>query len=183
MATRKPLSKRTRFEVFKRDLFICQYCGKRPPAVVLHVDHIVPVSDGGNNRVDNLITSCADCNLGKSNVPLTAVAPSRAAAIKMAREAEEQIAAYSDLLRAKRDRERADMKEISDRYIDLMGEDPDEKVIAGPMKQSVEEFQRRLPVEEILDALNIAARRFHPSEYSYHRYFCGVCWRKIKGDL
>jgi len=62
---REPLSKRIRFEVFKRDGFTCQYCGKKAPEVVLHVDHITPVSKGGKNDLLNLVTSCSDCNLGK----------------------------------------------------------------------------------------------------------------------
>lgn len=39
MAERKSLSKKTRFEVFKRDSFECQYCGAHPPSTILHVDH------------------------------------------------------------------------------------------------------------------------------------------------
>ena len=62
---RKPLSKKLRFEVFKRDLFTCQYCGRKAPDVVLHVDHINPVKRGGRNDIMNLVTSCMDCNLGK----------------------------------------------------------------------------------------------------------------------
>lgn len=65
------VGKRTRFEVFKRDSFTCQYCGKQAPDVVLHVDHIQPVSDGGDDDILNLVTSCRDCNLGKSNVLLS----------------------------------------------------------------------------------------------------------------
>lgn len=62
---RKPISKKLRFEVFKRDGFACQYCGKKAPEVILHVDHVNPVSKGGKNDILNLITSCSDCNLGK----------------------------------------------------------------------------------------------------------------------
>ena len=65
MAERKPISKKLRFEVFKRDSFTCQYCGKSAPDVVLHVDHIKPVKEGGTNDITNLVTACADCNLGK----------------------------------------------------------------------------------------------------------------------
>lgn len=65
MAARKSISKKLRFEVFKRDGFKCQYCGESSPDVILHVDHIHPVSKGGDNDVMNLITSCADCNSGK----------------------------------------------------------------------------------------------------------------------
>lgn len=64
---RKSISKRVRFEVFKRDCFACQYCGRKAPDVLLHIDHIIPVSEGGKNDLLNLVTSCAECNLGKSN--------------------------------------------------------------------------------------------------------------------
>lgn len=67
MAKRKSLSKSVRFEVFKRDSFKCQYCGRSAPDVVLHADHMLPVSKGGKNDIVNLITSCQNCNLGKSN--------------------------------------------------------------------------------------------------------------------
>jgi len=65
---RKPIGKRLRFSVFHRDGFTCQYCGRTPEQddVVLHVDHIISVKDGGTNDKENLITSCRDCNLGKS---------------------------------------------------------------------------------------------------------------------
>lgn len=71
MAKRKGISKSTRFEVFKRDSFTCQYCGKSAPDVVLEVDHINPVSKGGDNDISNLITACFDCNRGKRDKKLT----------------------------------------------------------------------------------------------------------------
>lgn len=66
MAKRKNISKSVRFEVFKRDNFTCQYCGRSAPEVILEVDHIIPVAKGGNNDILNLITSCRECNRGKS---------------------------------------------------------------------------------------------------------------------
>ena len=68
---RKGIGKKTRFEVFKRDKFTCQYCGKSAPEVVLEIDHIQPVSKGGANGIMNLVTSCRDCNRGKSNRELS----------------------------------------------------------------------------------------------------------------
>jgi len=65
-AKRKGLSKKLRFEVFKRDSFCCQYCGRSAPDVLLVVDHIEPVSKGGVNALVNLITACRDCNSGKA---------------------------------------------------------------------------------------------------------------------
>lgn len=62
---REPVSKKTRFEVFKRDNFTCQYCGAKAPEVVLHCDHIQPVAEGGRSEIMNLVTACAACNGGK----------------------------------------------------------------------------------------------------------------------
>lgn len=71
MGKRKNITKKIRFEVFKRDSFTCQYCGGSAPDIVLEVDHIDPVSKGGTNDITNLITSCKPCNSGKSNRELS----------------------------------------------------------------------------------------------------------------
>jgi hypothetical protein len=68
---RVPVSKKIRFEVFKRDSFTCQYCGAKAPEVVLNVDHINPVSKGGDNSLMNLITACFGCNAGKKDIQLS----------------------------------------------------------------------------------------------------------------
>jgi hypothetical protein len=68
---RKTISKKLRFEVFKRDSFKCQYCGESAPEVILHADHINPVFEGGKNELTNLITSCESCNQGKGKRKLS----------------------------------------------------------------------------------------------------------------
>lgn len=68
---RRAIPKRTRFEVFKRDGFKCQYCGASAPDVLLEIDHIVPVAKCGDSGLLNLITACEGCNAGKSAVPLS----------------------------------------------------------------------------------------------------------------
>lgn len=70
----RSLSKRLRFEIFKRDGFTCTYCGAKAPDAILQVDHIVPVAAGGLDDVWNLTTACRDCNLGKSATPLSDLA-------------------------------------------------------------------------------------------------------------
>lgn len=65
MVARKSISNKIRFEVFKRDSFKCQYCGTDATKSILHIDHIQPVSKGGDNSITNLITACFDCNMGK----------------------------------------------------------------------------------------------------------------------
>ena len=69
--TRVPVSQKTRFEVFKRDKFACQYCGASAPEVVLNCDHITPVAEGGLSDILNLITSCKSCNGGKGKILLS----------------------------------------------------------------------------------------------------------------
>ncbi len=82
---RTSVSKSIRFEVFKRDSFKCQYCGASAPDVLLVLDHIEPVSKGGDNDLTNLITACAPCNTGKRDVRLD----DRSAVIKARRQLEE----------------------------------------------------------------------------------------------
>jgi len=43
----------------------CCLCGRKPPDVVLHIDHIHPIAKGGGNERENLRVLCAECNLGK----------------------------------------------------------------------------------------------------------------------
>ena len=54
----------TRFNLFLRDKFTCQYCGAMDD---LTFDHVVPRSKGGLTRWDNVVAACAPCNLRKSN--------------------------------------------------------------------------------------------------------------------
>lgn len=56
-----------RFQVFERDGFKCQYCGRRPWKynVVLVVDHMKPKIKDGQDVLTNLITSCEECNGSK----------------------------------------------------------------------------------------------------------------------
>lgn len=63
---------RLRFKILQRDNFTCKYCGRnvKDNNVKLHVDHKIPISKGGSNNVDNLITSCSDCNIGKNDILL-----------------------------------------------------------------------------------------------------------------
>ena len=72
---RKKLRRRTRIpkgmrkEVFKRDNYTCVQCGaSKEDGATLHIDHIIPVSRGGTDELDNLQTLCSDCNLNKSDL-------------------------------------------------------------------------------------------------------------------
>jgi len=64
---RNPLDSRLRHECFKRDDYKCVECGATKDEKMLHCDHILPVSQGGSDELENLQTLCDDCNLSKSN--------------------------------------------------------------------------------------------------------------------
>lgn len=64
---REGISPKLRFEVLKRDKYVCQYCGACGPDVELEVDHIIPVSKGGTDDLSNLKTACWNCNRGKGD--------------------------------------------------------------------------------------------------------------------
>ena len=57
----------TRFNVFLRDRFDCQYCGDRFQPQDLTFDHVIPRSKGGRTTWENVVTSCSACNLAKGN--------------------------------------------------------------------------------------------------------------------
>lgn len=66
------VTKRTRFEVLRRDGFRCYYCGVRgneSTADGLTIDHVVPVALGGSDDPENLCAACPDCNAGKTSTP------------------------------------------------------------------------------------------------------------------
>jgi 5-methylcytosine-specific restriction endonuclease McrA len=57
-----------RKNIFLRDSYRCQYCGKTGSADQLTVDHVVPLSRGGRDRWTNVVTACRGCNNLKSNL-------------------------------------------------------------------------------------------------------------------
>jgi hypothetical protein len=183
---RKAISTRTRFEVFKRDGFRCAYCGITPVDAVLHVDHIVPVANGGTNDPANLTTSCQPCNGGKSAVPLDhiALAPTSQRSAAELREQMEQVraflAAQQELIAAKR--------AVSDEVAAAW------EAQIGPMSQEmydrIEGLLREWPFEKVLEAITIVGRRhgtrgqpFNPYDATRQaKYFHGILrnWRSGK---
>lgn len=57
----------SRRNVFLRDDYTCQYCGRSPAVSDLNLDHVTPRSRGGPATWENLVTSCRQCNLSKGS--------------------------------------------------------------------------------------------------------------------
>jgi 5-methylcytosine-specific restriction endonuclease McrA len=56
-----------RRNIYLRDRYTCQYCGRRPPREDLTIDHITPRSRGGRSTWDNVVLACLKCNVAKGN--------------------------------------------------------------------------------------------------------------------
>ncbi len=155
---RKAIPKSVRFEVFKRDSFKCQYCGACAPEVLLQVDHINPVSKGGDNEITNLITSCAACNAGKSDKTLddkSALTKQRAQLeeLQERREQQEMLAAWRKGLKDVKDDA---LRQISDYWHKLA---PGFEVNENG-KRNLSKWFRRFSFQEISDAMDIAAEQY-----------------------
>ena len=57
----------SRRNIFKRDAYTCQYCGKQPGAEELTIDHVLPRAQGGESRWSNCVLACVSCNKYKAN--------------------------------------------------------------------------------------------------------------------
>lgn len=185
MAKRKSTGKRLRFNVFKRDRFTCQYCGRTPPTVVLVTDHILPVASGGETVEHNLITSCETCNQGKAAGLLTTVPESIALQLAKQVERHEQLREFNRFLLKVRRELDATAVEITRYWDEAAGNDPNDSDPDFNRRERLATFKRflgLLPHAEVFEAVDIAMGRkppTHTDRYTF-KYFCGVCWNKIK---
>lgn len=145
---RQPLSKRTRFSVFTRDGFTCRYCGKQSDTVPLVVDHIIPVCQGGTNDIENLATSCVDCNQGKAGKTIAQHAPNETDRLRLAQDMHEQrAAALSAKICAKA--RNALRSQICDYFCEARGQDAMNKRTLTTLMGFVQEFGSSLVYEWI----------------------------------
>jgi len=183
------VSTRTRFEVFKRDRFTCAYCGRTPPEVLLHVDHVVPLAAGGGGEMENLITACATCNQGKAarlldegSTPVVGKASVEEAQERLA-QARAYAEASADLRRLLEDQANAVMDAWARAF--RATDDGTHWQLSGrgaqfPMQSSVRNLLRRLPLDDLLSGVDIVATRFDVSTEHACRYFYAICWRIVR---
>lgn len=172
---RKSISKKLRFDVFKRDGFICQYCGAHPPQAILHLDHIVPVAEGGPDDGDNLVTSCEGCNLGKGARSLSDIPKSLALKAQEIAEREEQLRGYHEIIEAKRSRVEAESWLIIEAILGAIQDSAPTQYMF-----SIRKFIIELGFHVVLEAAEIANARFRSNDSRRFRYFCGICWNRIR---
>lgn len=162
--------------MFKRDSFTCQYCSAKPPKVPLEVDHILPVCKGGGNDIDNLITACFDCNRGKSGIELTSVPKTIIQKSEEKKIALKQYKDYKKMLDEEKQMLDNDVAEIESFYSDIFGN----YQFTPKFRISVKMFLSKLGFFEVYDAMSIACNKKGLSHTYAVKYFCGVCWSKIR---
>lgn len=176
---RKPISKKIRFEVFKRDKFTCQYCGSSSPDVILEVDHTKPVADGGDNNIMNLITSCRDCNRGKGKVRLddSQEVKKQKQAMKELADKREQV----EMLIKWREELVGYENNLAEKAADYIGVKTDyECTDAGLryLKKRIKEFT----FNEVMEAIDIAFDYYYKgNQHSWEKAFWkigGICYNR-----
>jgi hypothetical protein len=156
--------------VFKRDGFTCQYCGKQPPEVVLVVDHILPVCEGGSDGAENLTTACEACNQGKAGLSL--VRPIRPDADLLYLEAQQEIAELRRYQIAKAERDSAlwacveTLQKTWAWYTGSKRYPPTERFILALLS--------RYPPERVEEAFRITAPKVEYLNGAYQQYVWGV---------
>lgn len=155
---RKSISRKIRFEVFKRDSFKCQYCGKAAPEVVLTIDHIKPVAKGGGNDIVNLITACDECNSGKSDRLLddnAAVNKARTQLEKL-QERREQLEMMMEWTEGLQDIKDDALNRLGERWSSLT---PGFSLTEDGLR-NIRQWMRRFGMQELYDAMGVAADQY-----------------------
>ena len=166
------ISKALRFEVLRRDGFACTYCGRKPPEVELHIDHVTPASLGGQDVPENLRTSCVDCNAGKGSTP-----PDAELVAQVADDAARWAAAIK--------RAAAEMlaqDEKSQWFVDLWLQCGQEaEYLPLDVKQRITRLiARGLPRQTIEEMFWVALGAGHVSDRNRYAYFTGCCNKRLE---
>lgn len=177
---RKPVAKRLRFEVLRRDNHTCRYCGATAPDVRLAVDHVIPVVLGGTDDPSNLVTACVECNGGK-----TSVAPDQAT-IEDVSNAQLR---WARALEAAAEQRRAEMRpDQHTATVAAFEEMWDQWTVGGRMVPRADRWadsvrvwvSNGLNIDDLTHFTDVAMRNSAVNREDKWRYFCGCCWKESR---
>lgn len=170
------VSKRLRYEVFRRDNHTCRYCGGTPPDVKLTVDHVTPVALGGSDEPTNLVTACRDCNAGKSSSN-----PDAPLVDDVSQEAVRWLTATRQaghVLQAQFREEQEYVEAVDQAWLQWTYADDSHVPRDDDWETSIRTFRRYgLPLDVTLSLVrNAMTTKGVRNEW---RYFCKSCWTQI----
>ncbi len=143
----------------------------------VRLDDVDPKSKGGKDDINNLVTACFDCNRGKKAIPLTKIPPKLSENLEVLQKQEAQIKEYRKFIRKIELRVQKDMNAVDAVYREAYpGWQLSDLFRLGTLKQ----FINKLPLPEIVSAMEIAVSRVPQDKDRVIKYFCGICWNKIK---
>jgi hypothetical protein len=165
------VSSRLRYEIMRRDGFACIYCGARPPAAVLHVDHVMPIALGGTDTAENLATACEQCNQGKS-----ATGPEQATVA----EVDERALRWRAAVTKAAEETLVEPEHVTrtlHRVHALFGTWYNVNAAEDAAIRKL--LDAGLPEDAIVDSAGIAGSSFHVPVDRAFAYFMGICQRKL----
>lgn len=180
MAKRKSLKNSIRFEVFKRDSFTCQYCGQKAPDVILEVDHIIPVKEGGTNDIMNLVTACRECNSGKSCKLLsddTVIEKRRKQAEDLQEKLEmmEMLAEWQKSMLCETEMQLEQLEKLLRSYYAESG-------FTEKGERTLRQLIKKFGYQEVYDAFDTALNYYDTKEQAFSK-IGGICYnRKYRGE-
>jgi len=168
---RKGITPKTRFEVFKRDKFTCQYCGKSAPDIILHIDHIDPVFNGGHNDILNLITSCKDCNLGKSKNLLSdnSVIVKQQKQLEELQERREQIELMLQWRESLLSIDDEIVEKVNKKIISLTGFG-----VSKDGKKLINSWVKKFGIMDLFDSVEISFNQYYGDESNFSNFFYSI---------
>ncbi len=168
---RQSIGNSLRFKVLSRYQFTCIYCGGTPPSVLLEIDHIIPVSKGGTNDIENLTCSCFECNRGKRDKLIDK------SQIQILDDLQQkklnQFKEYLKYVKSKEKLTQESVEMVCEVYTSFNpGYQP-----ALKYRQNIKSFIDKIGLEKTLYAMSEACLRAGGNM----KYFCGICWNIFNG--
>jgi len=171
------VTKRTRYEVLKRDNHTCRYCHATDSP--LTIDHVLPVALGGSDSPDNLIAACKDCNAGKSSSSPTA---------DLVADVKQDDLRWNAAL-ARVAKARARQRKKRQQYVETFylawtqwhyGPEKARIPMPASWEASIERFyELGVPLDDLEDCVRVACGNDRVAVDETFRYFAGCVWRTV----
>lgn len=162
------VSKRTRFEVLRRDNHTCRYC--RSADNPLTIDHVTPVALGGSDAPDNLVACCKDCNNGKASS-----SPDGETVAAVSDDAVRWSAAMAHAAEVMA--EQATEREAY--FGEFLCHWPEYRYLPDSLEQTVYRFfDLGLPRSVMAEAAQAAGT--NKGVWDREAYFAAICWKRIR---
>jgi len=168
------ITKKQRFGIFERDNFTCQYCGRKPPDIVLEADHMISIKDGGKDDDINMITSCFDCNRGKSGKSVYIQKKKNKSfkkELKLLKERKYQLEAYYDFIKQKSSIERKEL-DVFQKCWGQCSNDKDHLTESGI--KNIKKLLKTYTSDQVFEAIKIAWDTYYVNDEEKFIYMCGI---------